>query len=494
MPQNNTLKKYNDLIAACDLLIKAGKVSSVFPLISKLNISRVPRDCRQGLAKICRRAGLIDQGLQLLYPVIRNKKQIERSVTAGEISEYAVLLSRNGLIQEAMVLLSSVDFRQAPEAKLYQAYCCISTWEYENAIFFLKDYLDLNVDGYSKLIAQVNLASSYLALEQLDMAEQQLAEVISQAQKMEATRLIGNSLELRAQIHLARGNFSKSRDDLNQALSIFSQGYSYDQLLIYKWQSITDAFEQNSVTILNDFRNEALKRNHWESVREADLFSIKLKFDQKRFDHLVIGTPMEGYRRRIQRQIEGHQPNECFLFGRSGSLELDLSTGRLKNADDLNAGKKIHQMIAALVTDFYVPRNMGTLFSELYPNEHFDINSSSFRMHQILRRTRRWLESNKIPASIEHSCGNYRLDIHGDFCINVPLRRSAIEAHSLKWQELKTCFPLGVKFTAQEACDKLNLSRSGFHRLAEWATNMGELIKSGSGKSTVHEVASALKR
>lgn len=484
-----SLQKYCELIASCDELMKFGKINEALSKLSELNAAKIPREYRQPLAKICRRGGKIDQGLRLLYPVIRHEGKSSEAATESEICEYAVLLSRNGLIQEAIELLNSIESPKIPEVKLYLAYCYISLWDYEKAIPYLKSFLSLEIDNYSKVIAEVNLASAYLALDQIDEADALLQRTISNARQLTATRLVGNCLELRAQARLHRGRLSEVYNDLNEAHGIFSQSTSYDELLTRKWRAIATAIETKDTTVLLEFQKEALQREHWESVRDADLFMLKIDFQQKRLNHLFFGTPLESYRQRILRKI-GREPSDDFILGTPGNLELDLLSGQVTGAENLKPGQKIHQVIALLISDLYAPKSLGGLFSELYPDEHFDVNSSAFRIHQILRRTRRWLEENEIPASIEQHDGKYRFVIQGNFSIRTPRIKPQIQTQWVKWQELKLHFPGGVQFTAQEACSKLNMSRSGFHRLVEWAMKYGELRRNGHGKMTVHEVIS----
>jgi tetratricopeptide (TPR) repeat protein len=487
-----TEQDYSELVAKCDSLIKAGKMDEVSALIAKLRPGQVPRDSCQGLAKICRRAGLIGFGLRLLQPIIRHEKPLPSPATAAEICEYAVLLSRNGSIPEAAGLLAGVDVETAPEALLYLSYCHISTWDYAQAAGLLEKYQELASDEYSKLIARVNLISAYLALNQLDSAENLVTETMEAAERAGALRLVGNCLELRSRLNLNRGRFSETRKDLDRALGIFGESQIYDRLFIYKWQAVMTAIETNSAEPIVNFRRQAVLSKEWESVREADLFAVKVRFGQTLLDYLTFGTPMASYRQRIQQEV-GREPSASYIFGQDGSHCLDLKTGTfLGGVGKLNPGKKIHQVIAALVRDFYVPRNIGSLFSELYPREYFDINSSPVKVRQLLLRTREWLKENGLGASIVQSEGAYRFVIDGAFGVRIDLERSAVESASISWERLKSAFP-GVRFTARQACSKLQWPRSSFLLIVERALKSGELIKSGTGKATAYRVSPAVQ-
>ncbi len=483
---------YEALLLHCDLLIKAGKISAVGDALADLNSVQMPRKWRQAFAKICRRSGRIDQGLKLLYPLIRSEHVLDKPASNGEICEYAVLLSRNGSIQEALSLLSKVDDPTVPEAMLYRAFCHISSWEYSEATTHLEEFLKSSADDYSKLIGRVNLAAAYVANRDLLRADFLLSETLELARKNSATRLVGNCLELRGQVALLREDFSLARTELKNALEIFNQSGSYDQLLIFKWQAVMTSQEQKSTQPLKKFKEEALKRLHWESVREADLFQLKLEFDQKLFDHIFFGTPSESYRKRICDEVSG-KPSGEYVFGAPGGPELSLGLGLIKVDHQLNPGKKIHQVIAVMLKDFYAPRNIGTLFAELYPDEFFNINSSPLRLRQLIRRTRRWLEENNLPAQVVEENGSYRFLLTGPLSIHIPLKRDAIANLPVKLKAMLQLFSEDLPFTADEACAKLKLSRSGFHRLAEWAIVSGELEKTGTGRSTQYQIKCLLK-
>ncbi len=483
MSQTESTADYSALLKRCDELIRAGKFSSVTALLSGLTLAQVPRTHRQSLAKVCRRAGLISMGLRLLHPVIHSDKPLLDPATAGEICEYAVLLSRIGSISEALELLSKVSPVEAPEALLYQGFCHISMWEYKTANGYLEQYLAQPLEPYAKLVSSVNLASGYLMTKQFDAAETLLNSCIETATSLNSQRLVGNCLELRGRMQILRGDFAKARLDLDRASGIFGQAQSYDQLLIAKWHALMAATEHGSASPLLEFRKEAFQRQHWESVRDADLFSLKIEFDSARFDYLYYGTPLAAYRARIGEEV-AHTPNPEFIFGESTGRCVDLATGELDGGEALQGGRMVHKVIGALIRDFYVPRNIGSLFSELYPGEYFDIASSPLRVRQLLSRTRKWASENQVPLTIEQNKGSYRLSLGEGFGIRMSMAAAPLEPSQAQWSKLKNVFPIGREFKIQEACERLGCSKSGFHRLSAWAIENGSLLRTGEGKAT----------
>lgn len=481
---------YKQFVLTCDSLIKGGQIPAVSSLISQINFAQVPRPWRQSLAKVCRRSGLINEGLRLLFPIIRNEHPLDQPASAAEICEYAVLLSRNGSSHEALGLLGKIDEIKTPEALLYRGFCQVSSWNYFDAAISFEKFLISSADEYSKLIARVNLAAAYIANLQLDQAENLLHETIKIAKEHLATRLVGNCFELRGQICFFRGNFLQAKLELNQALKIFGEGSSYDQLLIYKWQSTMESIEGKTILPILKFREEALLRKHWESVRDTDFYRLKLNFEQSTYDHLIFGTPSEFYKNRVRLAIH-NQPSDQFIYGTHTGRRLNLQTGELEGLKENIQGNKIHQVLASLLKDFYVPHNLGTLFADLYPNEYFDIDSSPQRIHQLLRRTRRWLETNEVPALIEEALGSYCLKITGPFGIQMALARPQVDTYSAQWQMIVAAFPCGTMFNAKSACTKLGISRTQFHRLQSWALENSLIKISGVNKATTYQVANS---
>lgn len=484
-------QKYTELIRHCDLLIKAGNVNQVAHLISQLNMVKVPREARAGLAKACRRAGLIHSGLRLLYPIIRDEADTTANASTLEICEYSALLARNGSIQEALSLLHQVRASEASEVSLYTGQCHVINWEYSKAAGLFQKYLSSDAEEYSKLIARVNLAACYVVTSQFEEAVSLVQESIVLAQKLGATRLMGNCYELWAQVCFWRNDFQNARQCLEKTSEILGTSQSLDNLLVHKTAAIMSALERQSIEPLLKFRVEALAHKHWDSLREADLFALKVQFEQRRLDHLIFGTPMRPYRQRIQDVLQA-TPNQCYVWGTREDLVLDLQTGKMNKGVSLEPGRKIHQVLACLSQDFYAPTNVGKLFSELYPEEFFNVDSSPFRIRQLMMRTRTWLKENSIPARIEQEDGSYRLLIDEVFGVQVSLEADALDPQTSKWQELRSGFREKNEFTAEEACHHLKCSRASFLRLAEWALLSGHLLKTGAGKATRYTIESKL--
>jgi len=475
---------YKSLISEWDAFIRQGQLHRAADQIRKFNFQQIPRESRTALANVCRRAGLIGHGLKVLQPLVRQLgPSVDKPATQEETCEYAALLMRNGSLAEAMNLLAGIDGERLPLSLLYRGFCHVSSWDYEAAAPLFEALLKSEIDDYSKLIALVNLGASLSAIDRRQEAMEIINRAIVAATKVQAQRLIGNCLEIRAQIYMSQNAFAEAKKDLRQAHEMFDKNKNYDLLLISKNLAFIQALEEKSLEPIHKFKAEAMARKHWESVREADFFSLKIRFDQKLFDHLIVGSPLPGYRKRALKQLP-HEPSDYCLLGKEGSRCLDLENGHSNSDTGLNPGKKVHAVLAALVADFYAPRNSGSLFANLYPDEYFDIGSSPNRVRQAIYRARSWLSEQDIPAEIHQDDGDYRFEIQGDFSLRISYAKPDLQSEAIRFLEMKKALPPGQPFTIGDACALLNISRSTFHRLAEYGLKNGLLRRVGVKRST----------
>ena len=480
------------LHAECEANLRAGRPQVVARRLAGLTLARIPREWVLRLANVCRRAGLFTPGMKILAKVVHPENPRSAiQATSEELAEYAVLLQRSGAVKEAVHTLSKVDPMKVPEANLYRAFCHFGTWDAANAISCLEDYTRSPISAYSLLVGQVNLAAAYIMGEQIAEAMELIEKNIEAAGANNYTRLLGNSLELRAQAHLRRGNISEAKASLEQASQVFAGAQTLDELFVLKWQAIISGMESGDPSAILEFRELAAKRKAWEAVREADLFAIGVRFDERRFDHLMFGTPFAAYRSRITRETTRTPSRDEYLLGPEGSRCFDLLTGHMEGRELFPEGRKCHQLVEILLRDFYVPQRIGGLFAELFPNEYFDIFSSPSRVHQIIRRTRRVLESEGVPVEILVEGGQFQLKTEGEFSFKVPLERHSVDGHSKNFEALRLCFSSDSTFTAREARESLGLPRTSFQRFVNWALENGRVEKVSAHNATRYRLKHA---
>jgi tetratricopeptide (TPR) repeat protein len=481
MPRAKKNVSYSDILRNCDLDLKAGKIESAVERISNLNLVSVPREFRVRFAVVSRRAGVWHLGLKLLSNVVRSKAG---EATAAERVEYAALLSQNGSAREALEILNESEKEGLNETFLFRGFCHVRLWEHEKAFVDFEKFIATCPTPYLNIVARVNAAAVLVALDQYDRALEWINQNIEMARESKSSRLIGNCLELRAQVYLAKMDFDRCRDDLEEAAKMFSPS-SPDQLFVFKWSAVMAAVQSGSVQPLEELKQRAQSLQNWNTVREADLYMNKIRFDQFSFDHLYFGSPLKAYRRRILREVDG-QPGQTYFWGGEQKHYLDLASGEMAGGGTINAGKNIHRTLGILCRDFYAPLNVGEIFALLHENEYFDIFTSPARIHSTIQRCRDWLERSGVPASIESVAGGYSLRIIGNFAIRISLETEKVDSKNIFLSRLKA---LGPTFSVQIACRELGMPKSTFQRAIRPLVENGQVEMLNSGRSTKYKIA-----
>lgn len=483
-----------DTFNQIEALIRGGDLINARKQLGELNIPQIPRELSLKFANLCRRTDLLNLGLRILAPIVRrDRKALSSEASPGELSEYAVLLQKSGAIREALWILSQIDSTKSPETLLYRSFCHFNRWEYADAAELLTQYLTLQTLPYENFVGRVNLASALVALNRWDQAYDLLSHGIAEAQTAGYSRLQTNCLEMRAQVHFAKGQMSEARNDLNEATKLSSANIGLDQVLVRKWAAFFESLEQNSVDPILNFRAFAVGRKQWESVREADRFALKVDFERARYDYLRFGTPFERYREKLEQDYPGVERSASLLLGSGQGQILNLTTYHFSGSPGISEPTdKPYQLLCILLSDFYKPFALGGLFSELFPGEHFDVKSSTHRVRQIVYRTRLWIKDNKLPLEILEEAGRYSLKLNSDLGVLVPLDRTPMSTEASRVKLLRLRFG-DSQFSSRQATAELGVSSSSFKNLIGWAQREGIVTRLNAGRAVCYRFNSEQK-
>jgi hypothetical protein len=222
---------------------------------------------------------------------------------------------------------------------------------------------------------------------------------------------------------------------------------------------------------------------------------LKVNFNENRFLHLLFGTPYASFRERILLEFHRSIGQTNYVLGAKPSPRFDVQTGMIDGAIGVKAGSKLHQMIEVLLRDFYEPVRIAGLFSALFPEEHYNVSSSSSRVRQLISRTRRWLEREKIPVSVVEENSFYSMRIDGRFSFQIPLERNLVDARLLRFEKLKSLFGKVEYFSSRDVHEYLGVSLASAQSLLNWAISEGQVERIGDSKrATVYRIAEALRK
>lgn len=480
-----------ELIQACEHEIRAGHPQLAAQRLARQRVSAATPEQRHQIANLCRRSGLVTLGLKWLTPrAAVDRLAWQREALPAEVAEYALLLQRVGSITEAERLLIRINEVEFPEALLYRAFCHFNRWEYAESLPLLNAYVGLQNDAYRRLVGQVNLAAALVSTVQVEPARALLDEIAHACERDGLRRLLANTYELRAQVALIEGDLEQLRSWLASSAPILGHARTLDQLFVQKLEALVTARATGSILPLERFRLEATQRRDWESVREADLLMSQQAFSLPRFEHLMFGTPFPAYRARVESVLGVSLLNKTFILGQADGRILDLANAQIGTSEGLRAGGKSHQLLEILARDLYRPKSIGALFSELFPEAHYDVYTSSDRVHQVLRRTRQQLRTLDLGLTIQEWNHSYRLHVGTGAGLKLQFERRHVDWNCLildRWRARSN--PSAM--TGAELRASLHLTEAPFRRFITWALHEGHAQRSGAGKATRYDLITA---
>jgi tetratricopeptide (TPR) repeat protein len=487
------LSAFEQVLQDCESDVRSGRADLAAKRLRQLNPKNVPPESHHRVASLCRRIGLVSLGMKFLTPKTLNDRAIWlREASPQEIAEYAVLLQRIGSVNEAMTILETLDGESQPEALLYRTYCHVNRWEYSESIPLLERYVTVVKDQYKNLIGRVNLAAALVATDQLEPSIKLLRQLLEENSRGGFQRLHANCCEMLAKVAISQNDFKGAKEYVDAAKSVLGSQKTVDELFVRKSEAIIAAMTQGSLKPLEDFRAQAAKRGEWESVREVDFFSLKLRFSESDYRYLAFGTPFQSYRARLLREFGKVAYADWYVLGNGEKLCMDVMSGcGNEGRPMLEIGSKVHQSVEILLRDFYRPLPLGSLHAELFPGEHFNIFSSPDRVHQVLRRTRLWAKKANFPVAINQDHRGYSLKLNGSAAFVVPFDREAVDWQQIQMRKFRRFASADRIYGASEIRRALELTTNPFKRFTAQAVRDGVLERVGSGSATAYRLRGA---
>lgn len=492
-------------IDAVDRAIRAAEHRRARALLARLVARRPPRAFRARAASLARRLRDPELALRLLHSTIYPQRPTRLAASDEEKAEYAASLIRLGAVGEARRLLAGIDADQCPTADLFTGFASIHEWDYEAALAPLGRYLDLVPhDSYEARVAEVNLAAALVATGRSDRARATLLSLTTRAEAAGDRLLRGNLLELRAQNEIVAGDTAAARAVLGEADRLLRDA-GLDGFFVAKWEAVCallDAPDSPSARHRAEAaRDEALRLDHWETVRDLDYRLAVARRDAERLIHLWHGTPMPVLRSRYEAALRAlgiatvPARHARILGPIPPAAALVLATGESgASSTYLKPGQLLHRLVSCLNRDYYRPRRLHEIHEAVYPGECFSPISSRNRLHQAMARLRRAFREMKLPLDVSERGGFFSLVARDGSVALVagppaiatasPPLRSRLDAFRAAWGEEDF---RARDFSARTATPK----RTAVKYLSE-AFRTGLVVKAGTGVHTVYRFTRAV--
>lgn len=483
----------SELLTQIDSLIRLGESAKAKTLLRNLPVRRIPTDSRKDLANCARRLNLPSLALRLLHPLVRpNGRRVQRGATPAEKAEYAGSLIRLGAIDEALELLKQLPVADSPEVLLLESFALFAEWNYRSAIVLLQQYVKSpHLTEYQRLVGNTNLAAA-LTYENDDSALPLVSQLIAQADQGKWNVLSVNLRMMQAESAIAAGQYQFARDALSVAHESVSED-TLESLFIRKWKWVTELYANPNSSLavegVKEVREEAIRRNHWETVRNCDYHLAVATKDLILFEKVYFGTPFESLKKRLRAQFpsvtELRDTYDWKCFPGNSPTQLNLfSPERIRErVAGLSPGRVPYKLLQALCRDFYRPIRVASLHALLYPNEFFNPSSSPARVHQAIKRVRIWFAKNRLPLQITIAQGAYRLIATSPCTISIPQKNKFNTTTEYRIYCLYQVMS-HKEFTARDAAKALKLNLWKTIRLLSAAVEKQTVTRTGKANQT----------
>ncbi len=484
-----------DKIHQIDGLIRSGRGELARSKLENLTREKISRSFALSVASLARRAKLPELGVRILNAIVRPEKEVPSTATIGERAEYAVCLVKAGAIDEGMEILRRLDAQDYPQVSLFLGATLVAQWEYRTAISFFEKFIaSPGVGAYQRLVGKTNLAAAFVVEKQFDQSLELLKTLRVETSMPDKKLLHGSVLQLSGQNALGMGDYKTAQKWLKMAAEVLSNTGDISELFVRKWMAILLAYKtkgkKEGLQAIAAVRKDAVRKQHWETIRDLDKFKAIFTRNELLIHHIYFGTPFESFRVKLLEAYGYKVSIPTDYLWKMGPLAcsgpiLNLLNGEVeKTPHALKVGQVVHRLVAVLTSDFYRPFRMAALFSKLFPNEYFNPRSGPLRVHQTLKRLRKWFEKAKLPLRIEEQDGAYRISTQSACGIRVSAEPILGVGAKMASLHLVKRSMSEADFSVQQVSELLKVSRNSALRIVDEARKEGCVRRLGRGPAT----------
>lgn len=478
---------WEDLYQRLQELIATGKHLECHKELETLNPKKIPRVHAYSFGELAFRIHFHLFSLKVMHRFIHPETPFEDPASDKEKMIYASALYSLGSIQESLALLNTIDPINEPESLFFKALAGFYDWNYKDGVTFLENFITFpTITPYRRLLGKINLAAAYVSIQDWSSADALLGELKKECAQSDAKSFLGYCYEIEAQSKFFRGLYDESINDLLKSKSLLeAQGGVY-LFFVEKWILIARLMKTRAPEELKElmqFRQQALKMNQWDTIRECDLFEAIACRNFTLIRKVIFGSPSEDYRRRArQLYTENIKPLGRFMWeirpvDYAGDDPLEVFD---PYAEKLFKKAILLQVFQALTQDFYKPFTLGNLFQRVFPEEKFNPFSSPPRLLQLLKRLNSWFIEENIPLRVSFKKSEFKLISLKPIAVVVH-RGKDLSSDDGRFQELKTHFAQ-KSFTTSEVAKTLMISKFTVQKLLNAALQDGRIERSGKGR------------
>lgn len=410
-------------LESIEFLIQRGELAKARIQLTDINPKNVAGFDLVYYCSLLRRAGLSNHAIRILQPLVYPKSRSAYRATVEEKLEYASNLVRLEILSEANRILLSIDENQFPIVLIRRGFLLTAKWDYESSNQLFQKYIDhAQANSYQVLIAKVNLLQGLVNLEECTRAWQLIDELISDLNPEKHQFLLAAVHEFSAELFRLQKDYDKGFDEIKKGRHYLRDEHSVDAYLLRKQKALLSAYAKRSVEDLLPLRQEAVSKNHHESLRDLDLHIAVLSRDEKLINEVYWKTQSLAYREKVLKYAARNKlkiNTEFFQFKKNKGVIFNFTNHDLQGSlISLKKDQALGKLLAALLSEAYKPLKLLDLFSAVYESEIFFPGSSTDKVHQLLKRLRIFLKANALPLEIQCRNRAYSLVTKGNFSLS----------------------------------------------------------------------------
>ncbi len=477
-------------------LIIQGRGESVKDKLKVLQKQGTTIDDPVAMANLARRVGMYHFAASMLYPIVRSETS-EASEKAK--AEYAAALSRIGNYKEAEELFSSISNSIVKDYSSEYVDVLFKSWNNKKASELLELSVEAIEDPYRKVVAMLNLASAYIGNQDFKKAEGLLEELDEISLINNYGLIMANTREMMGQIQFYSQKYGKAHQYFKEAEEMLKNSNSRTWIFAKKWLVIARfalGKPLNETTAeMNEVRTLARQFNHWETLRDCDLYQAIFTKDRDLFQRVYYSTPHEAYRQRALQFWTEEPPADTIVhFGKKTSKDtplLDLETGMINGKIDfIKPGEMAHKLTVSLFKDFYSPISVYEIFQDCYEGEYFHPETSKDRVYKSIRKLKNIIEPTDYGLEVTNNKAfGYRLRTRKPLKVKYIESGLAVDKSNHHLALIRDHFNT-IPFTRKELQNHLKVSDRSANRLITDLVDSGELQKIGSGPKTSYKLVS----
>ncbi len=470
-------KDFSASLDLCDQWIREGQANLARKEILRWDLKSIPRPLASRFGAIARRTQLWNVSLRVLRPIVRPPVASMNDAFPDEKSEYALSLWRVGAFGEAQSILADPKLQQEPRVWLAQAHGHIHRWDYELALPLLRAYVGApNISEYERRIGEVNLLACLRNLGD-ESFEETFAILNQSLQNSQNVLLQANSMEMRAQFLIGKGDYTQAEKVLLQARELITQESGRSTFLIEKWLAIQKALASQSSDVFETIRKKALAISNWEALRDIDYYQTVFDPQCRWSQFAYFGTPFRRFRKKLK-QLRTFNDSAWLSLEDGASVKVDPW---FIGEDD---GDLCHRFMTLMLRDLYRPVLAGEIFSLIHPDQFFDQDIAANRIRKLVGRTKKYLLSHNLPFRLEERDGAYSLRFKSEGC--VLLRKELLPLDKVSFFFARHSSRYGQSIPSAEWATEIGKSEEQTRRLLALGVRDGQIIKSGQGQFTTY--------